>query len=99
MEGERSLAELLASRSALSELAEQEEIPMPNHEESTPESAPETEPDAIVEANIEEEQEAIEQPAADELPTIDGRLSGLPPADLAPGDDPSADEAAIQSGE
>lgn len=73
------------------ELAEQEEIQMDHHEEP--------EVDAIVEANIEEELEAIEPPAADELPAIDGRISGLPPADLAPGEDPSADEAAIQSGE
>jgi len=35
----------------------------------------------------------------DELPAIDGRLSGLPPSYDRPGDDPSADEAAIQSGE
>ena len=77
------------------ELAEQEEIQMDHHEES----APATEADAIVEANLEEELEAAEPPAADELPTIDGRISGLPPADLAPGEDPSADEAAIQSGE
>ena len=35
----------------------------------------------------------------DELPAIDGRLSGLPPTYDRPGDDPSADEAAIQSGE
>ncbi len=35
----------------------------------------------------------------DELPAVDGRLSGLPPASSRPGDDPSADEAAIQSGE
>ena len=77
------------------ELAEQEEIQMPHHEDS----AAEPEVDPIVEANIEEELEADEPPASDELPTVDGRISGLPPADLAPGDDPSADEAAIQSGE
>ncbi len=35
----------------------------------------------------------------DELPAVDGRLSGLPPAAAQPGGDPSADEAAIQSGE
>ncbi len=73
------------------ELAEQEEMNMPHHDEP--------EVDAIVEANLEEELEAAEPPAADELPAIDGRISGLPPADLAPGEDPSADEAAIQSGE
>lgn len=77
------------------ELAEQEEIQMDHQEES----APEAEIDAIVEANHEEELEAAEPPAADEVPAIDGRISGLPPADLAPGEDPSADEAAIQSGE
>jgi len=36
---------------------------------------------------------------ADELPAVDGRLSGLPPKDYEPGDDPSADEAAIQAEE
>ena len=35
----------------------------------------------------------------DEIPAIDGRLSGLPPKDYESGDDPSTDEAAIQSGE
>jgi len=35
----------------------------------------------------------------DELPAVDGRLSGLPPREDVPGEDPSADEAAIQSGE
>ena len=35
----------------------------------------------------------------DEMPTIDGRLSGLPPHEPEFGEDPSADEAAIQSGE
>ena len=73
------------------ELAEQEEIQMDHHEEP--------EVDAIVEANIEEELEASEPPATDELSAINGRISGLPPADLRPGEDPSADEAAIQSGE
>lgn len=78
-----------------SELAEQEEIPMQHHEEA----GPEPEVDAIVEANLKEELESFGPVAQDELPTIDGRVSGLPPAGLEPGDDPSADEAAIQSGE
>jgi segregation and condensation protein B len=37
--------------------------------------------------------------APGDLPTVDGRMSSLPPAELQPGEDPSADEAAIQDGE
>jgi segregation and condensation protein B len=88
------------------ELAEQEEIPMP---ESPEESAEER----ITEENLLEEKDASEPQADgddtslqpddsnredDELPAVDGRLSGLPPRGYEPGDDPSADEAAIQSG-
>jgi segregation and condensation protein B len=88
------------------ELAEQEEIPMP---ESPEESAEER----ITEENLLEEKDASEPQADgddtslqpddsnredDELPAVDGRLSGLPPREYEPGDDPSADEAAIQSG-
>lgn len=89
------------------ELAAQEEIPMP---ESTQDQAEER----ITHENLVEERDAT-MPQADgnsnslasddsirpddELPAVDGRLSGLPPASSQPGDDPSADEAAIQSGE
>jgi segregation and condensation protein B len=88
------------------ELAEQEEIPMSHDAEAAEER--------ITHENLEEEKHASEPQADgdstslepdesnrpdDELPAIDGRLSGLPPRDLQPGEDPSADEAAIQSGE
>jgi len=88
------------------ELAEQEEIPMSHDAEAAEER--------ITHENLEEEKHASEPQADgdstslepdesnrpdDELPAIDGRLSGLPPRDLEPGEDPSADEAAIQSGE
>jgi segregation and condensation protein B len=74
------------------ELAEQEEIPM-SHEA----------PENVTEANLEEEREAAE-PQADGDPTpldepVDGRISGPPPINSEPGDNPCADEAAIQSGE
>ena len=82
----------------------QEEIPMPQEAESAEER--------ITHENLLEEKDATEPQADgdstslepddsnrpdDELPAVDGRLSGLPPKDLQPGDDPSADEAAIQS--
>jgi segregation and condensation protein B len=70
------------------ELAEQEEIPMP-----------ENEAESVTEANLAEEQQATAPQAEDELSAVDGRLSGLPPRENVPGDDPSADEAAIQAGE
>jgi segregation and condensation protein B len=88
------------------ELAEQEEIPMPNHDE--------TAQDRITHEILEEEKDAHEPQAdgddrslepddsnrpSDELPAIDGRISGLPPREEEPGEDPSADEAAIQAGE
>ena len=83
------------------ELAEQEEIQMSpdlSHvEERVVLDQPEV--DNLTTAELEEEIEAAEPPSSDELPTIDGRISGLPPADLEPGEDPSADEAAIQAGE
>jgi segregation and condensation protein B len=87
------------------ELAEQEEIPMSpdlsHPAEHVVLDTPEVDAldSAAVAAELEEEAAASEPPSADELPTIDGRISGLPPADLEPGDDPSADEAAIQAGE
>ena len=88
------------------ELAEQEEIQMSpdlsHPAEHVVLDMPEVDAldsDAVVEANLEEETEFNEAPAMDELPTIDGRLSGLPPVGLEPGEDPSADEAAIQSEE
>jgi segregation and condensation protein B len=77
----------------------QEEIPMPRDAEGAEER--------ITHENLLEERDAVE-PQADgdstgledgELPTLDGRISGLPPQDLEPGDDPSADEAAIQNEE
>jgi segregation and condensation protein B len=89
------------------ELAEQEEIPMSHEAEAAEER--------ITHENLLEEKDAGSEPQADgddtslqpddsnrpgdELPAIDGRLSGLPPKEYEPGDDPSADEAAIQSGE
>ncbi len=89
------------------ELAEQEEIAMPPRGSDTAE-------ERITHENLEEEKHASEPQAdgdsddlnasdsnlpSDELPAVDGRLSGLPPDYDQPGDDPSADEAAIQSGE
>ncbi len=68
----------------------------------------------ITHENLEEEKDATEPQSDgnsdslnsddsnrpnDELPAIDGRMSGLPPNDSEPGDDPSADEAAIQNEE
>ena len=88
------------------ELAEQEEIPM-SHESDAAE-------ERITHENLEEEKDSHEPQAdgddtslqpddsnrpSDEMPAVDGRLSGLPPREDVPGDDPSADEAAIQSGE
>ena len=85
------------------ELAAQEEIPMPEPAEAR-----------ITHENLVEERDATVPQADgdsnsldssdsnrpdDELPAVDGRLSGLPPVSSRPGDDPSADEAAIQSGE
>ncbi len=89
------------------ELAAQEEMSMP---ESTREQAEER----ITHENLAEERDATLPQADgdsnsldsddsnrpnDELPAVDGRLSGLPPASSQPGDDPSADEAAIQNSE
>ena len=92
------------------ELAEQEEIPMPEHYESKQQLAEEaiTHADLLEEAHIPEAQadgdsstlDADEsQRPNDELSVVDGRLSGLPPRYNVPGDDPSADDAAIQHGE
>ncbi len=83
------------------ELAEQEEIPMSDESE-----------ERVTHENLEEEKHATEPQADgdssslepddsnrpdDEMPAVDGRMSGLPPREGAPGDDPSADEAAIQN--
>ena len=92
------------------ELAEQEEIPMSEVKESAEQSVEEQ----ITQENLLEEAHENEPQAdgdstdlepdesnrpSDELPAVDGRLSGLPPNYDQPGEDPSADEAAIQSGE
>ena len=93
-----------------SELADvepiQEEIPMPQGTETVEER--------ITHENLLEEQHVTEPQAdgnsddleadesnrpTDELPAIDGRESGLPPTYDQPGEDPSADEAAIQESE
>ncbi len=91
------------------ELAEQEDIPMPQGSD-TKEMAEER----ITHENMLEEQHATEPQADgdsddlraddsnrpdDEMPAVDGRLAGLDPTYNKPGDDPSADEAAIQSEE
>jgi segregation and condensation protein B len=98
--------EKMAGELADNELV-QEEIPMSRDTE-----AAEAAEERITHENLEEEKHASEPQADgdstslepdesnrpdDELPAIDGRLSGLPPRDLEPGEDPSADEAAIQS--
>jgi hypothetical protein len=67
-------------------MAEQEEIPM---ERESPENT---------EERLESDAEAaVPEPVADEV-IVDGRISGLPPR-YDDSDDPSAEEAAIQSGE
>ncbi len=92
------------------ELAEQEEIRMPEHHQSTEQGSEEaiTHENLLEEAHVTEPQadgdsSSLEpsesQRPQDELPAVDGRLSGLPPDYDAPSDDPSADEAAIQNGE
>jgi segregation and condensation protein B len=83
----------------------QEEIPMPEGSQTQEEN--------ITHENLLEEQHTAEPQAdgdstglepdesnrpSDELPAIDGRESGLPPTYDAPGEDPSADEAAVQEG-
>ena len=79
------------------EMAEQEEIPMPQGSDTTDER--------VVAANVEEEKDATEPQAdgdsgdLDEVMPVDGRISGLDPNYDKPGDDPSADEAAIQEEE
>ncbi len=94
------------------ELAEQEEIDMPRNE-SQETTSPDAE-ERVTHENLEEEKHATEPQSDgnsdsldaddsnrpnDELPAIDGRMSGLPPDYSASGDDPSADEAAIQNQE
>jgi segregation and condensation protein B len=88
------------------EMAEQEEIAMPEGSD-TQEIAEER----ITHENLQEEKNATEPQAdgnsdslepddsnrpSDELPAVDGRLSGLAPTYDRPGDNPSVDEAAIQ---
>ncbi|ADW67631.1 SMC-Scp complex subunit ScpB [Granulicella tundricola] len=87
------------------ELVEQEEIPMPRGSDTD---------ERVTHENLMEEKDATEPQAdgdsddlgannsnlaKDDLPTLDGRESGLPPTYDEPGDDPSADEAAIQAEE
>jgi segregation and condensation protein B len=68
------------------QMAEQEEIPM---ERESPENT---------EERLESDAEAaVPEPVADEV-IVDGRISGLPPR-YDDADEPSAEEAAIQSGE
>jgi segregation and condensation protein B len=96
------------------ELAEQEEFPMPHgsdtaeeritHEDLAVEQhAHEPQADGndsdLQRAEDSNPESNDSNLPGDELPAIDGRLSGLPPTYNKPGDDPSADEAAIQSGE
>ena len=91
------------------ELAEQEQILMPERSE-TRESAEER----ITHDNLQKEAHATSPQAdgdsedlepddsnrpGDEGAAVDGRISGLPPGYDQPGDDPSADEAAIQADE
>ena len=83
------------------QLAEQEEIALPEHEQAEqPEeqkSSENTETPETTEERMESEGEAsTPDPVADEA-IVDGRLSGLPPAYAAAPDDPSAVEAEIQS--
>jgi segregation and condensation protein B len=81
------------------QMAEQEEIAMSDHDQPEPSAAetvaeelgPETEAYAPVEGEAPE-------PVADEE-IVDGRISALPPRYEDAADDPSAQEAAIQSGE
>jgi segregation and condensation protein B len=95
------------------ELAEQEEIPMTDQTHPEPAFADAAEHRIPTEDLAEEldgpepqadgdsrpyEPDDSERPD-DELPAVDGRLSGLPPKEYEPGDDPSADEAAIQAEE
>ena len=89
------------------EFAVQEEMPMAESEQELAE-------ERITHENLLEERHSLEPQADgdsdslepsdsnrpdDELPAVDGRLSGLPPREYVPGDDPSADEAAIQESE
>ena len=90
------------------EFAEQEEIEMPergngkmedtvaeNLEAERASIAPQADGDSN-ELGTEESGLSDSNLAADDLPTIDGRTSGLPPSYDRPGDDPSADEARQQ---
>jgi segregation and condensation protein B len=75
------------------ELVEQEEMQMPEPKLGK------TSEEAITEENLREEADATEPQAdgdSEDLASVDGRISGLDPNYNEPGDDPSADEAAIQ---
>ncbi len=88
------------------DFVEQEEMQMPSGSDTTDERV--TDENLLEEKNATEPQadgdsddldvEASNR-ADDEMPAVDGRLSGLPPTYDKPGDDPSADEARIQSDE
>jgi segregation and condensation protein B len=88
------------------QMAEQEEIPMGEAKEpqATLETAPENEAELEEEREThsphEDEDGAADNVAAEDRASVDGRLSSLPPdyqgEELR--DDPSAQEAAIQSG-
>jgi segregation and condensation protein B len=89
----------------------QEEIPMPEGTARPETDTNDSVDERITHDNLLEEQHVTEPQAdgdstdlepdesnrpSDELPAIDGRESGLPPTYDSPGEDPSADEAAIQ---
>jgi len=72
------------------QMAEQEEIPMPDGDDETPAT------EASWEARRESDgEEQAAEPIADEV-VVDGRLSGLPPVYDDAADDPSAEEAERQ---
>ena len=82
------------------QLAEQEEIALPEHEQAEQpeeqESSENTETPETTKERMESEGEAsATDPVADEA-IVDGSFSGLPPAYAAAPDDPSAAEAEIQ---
>ena len=90
------------------DFVEQEEIPMPSGSETLNERVVEenlqAERDAIGPQadgdsdDLNDGSDASNRPS-DEMPAVDGRLSGVNPSYESPGDDPSADEAAIQQDE
>jgi segregation and condensation protein B len=85
------------------ELAEQEEIAMPHPEDAPAQTSEEQAEERITQENLLEERDAVADQAdgasgVEEEP-VDGRISGLPPSYDETAYDPSAAEAAIQSGE